>query len=61
MTAQMLATEIGRTREKLEWLRGRYDSGAVSDAVYTAIRQIEVDLSWAQHKRQQRSERRERD
>ena len=54
-------TEIDRTREELQWLRSRYDSGAVSDAVYAMIRQLEIDLSWAQYERQQRSERRERD
>ena len=54
-------TEIDRAREELEWLRSRYDSGAVSDAIYVTIRQLEIDLSWAQHKRQRRSARRERD
>jgi hypothetical protein len=48
---------IDRTREELEWLRSRYDSGAVSDAVYITIRQLEIDLSWAQHKRQQQHDR----
>jgi hypothetical protein len=32
-----MTPEIDRTREELEWLRSRYDSGAVSDAVYITI------------------------
>jgi hypothetical protein len=52
MTQRIAA--IDRTREELEWLRSRYDSGAVSDAVYITIKRLEVDLSWAQHRRPRR-------
>jgi hypothetical protein len=30
-------------------LRSRYDGGAVSVAVYTTIKRIETDISWAEH------------
>jgi hypothetical protein len=36
-------------REELAQLRGRYDSGAVSPAVYKVIRALEADVAWAEH------------
>jgi hypothetical protein len=37
-------------RAKLALLRARYDYGAVSDAVAAAIKALEVDIAWAEHR-----------
>jgi hypothetical protein len=41
--------DIPQARADLEWLKGRYDGGAVSAAVYTTIKRIESDIAWAEH------------
>jgi hypothetical protein len=38
-----------RLRGELEWVRGKYDSGAVPDAIYQVIRNLEVDIAWMQN------------
>ena len=38
-------------REQLGALRARYDWGAVSPAVYAAIKSIETDVAWREHDR----------
>jgi hypothetical protein len=45
------AEAVKLLRERLEWLRARYDSGAVSPATYAIIRMIEIDLAWREHGR----------
>jgi hypothetical protein len=37
-------------RAELTALRTRYDSGAVSPAVFTIIKRIETELAWLQHR-----------
>jgi hypothetical protein len=43
-------------RAELTLLRARYDSGAVSQAVFFAIRALEVELAWIAHRRSGRDE-----
>jgi hypothetical protein len=38
-----------RFRFELEQLRARYDSGAVSPAVYQVVRKLETEIAWAEH------------
>jgi hypothetical protein len=38
-------------RSELALLVARYDSGAVSPAVYAVIRAIESDIAWLEHRR----------
>jgi hypothetical protein len=38
-----------KLRAELAALRARYNSGAVAPGVYTIIRQLEVDIAWAEH------------
>ena len=40
--------DIPQARADLEWLRSRYDGGAVCAAVYTTIKRLETDISWAE-------------
>jgi hypothetical protein len=40
---------VGRLRAQLAALRARYDDGAVSPAVYKVIRELEIELAWAEH------------
>jgi hypothetical protein len=47
--------EIARAREELEWLRGRYDCGAISDTVFVVVKSLECEIAWLQHERQQRA------
>jgi hypothetical protein len=37
-------------RSELRVLRSRYDMGAVSPAIYAAIKQLEADIAWLEHK-----------
>jgi hypothetical protein len=37
-------------RAELAQLRTRYDSGAVSHAVAAAIKRLEADIAWAEHR-----------
>ena len=48
----MTRRQIHQARVELEWLRARYDSGAISGAVFETIKQIESDISWSEHKEQ---------
>jgi hypothetical protein len=41
--------DIQRASEELEWLRARYDDGAVSPAMYAVIRTIKTNISWIEH------------
>ena len=34
---------------ELEMLRARYNSGAISPAVYQVIRKLETELAWHEH------------
>jgi hypothetical protein len=36
-------------RSELEDLRARYDSGAVSPAIYARIKQLEAEIAWLDH------------
>lgn len=36
-------------RTELAYLRARYDSGAVSDAIYQIIKRLERDVAWSEH------------
>jgi hypothetical protein len=38
-------------RFELEMLRARYDSGAISPAVFQVVRELETELAWAEHSR----------
>jgi hypothetical protein len=44
-------------QEQLAYLRARYDSGAVSPAVYQAIKKLESDVAWLEHKDAARDKR----
>jgi hypothetical protein len=37
-------------RAALAWVRARHDSGAISPAVFSVMRMIEVELSWLEHR-----------
>jgi hypothetical protein len=37
-------------RAELTALQARYDSGAVSSAVYAVVKAIETELGWLQHR-----------
>jgi hypothetical protein len=39
-----------RPQAELALLRARYDSGAVSPAVYAAIKELETEVAWLNHK-----------
>jgi hypothetical protein len=36
-------------RSELAHLRARYDSGAISPAIYAAIKRLEQDVGWLEH------------
>jgi hypothetical protein len=49
---KQIATEQGTVlalRAALQALRARYDSGAVTPAVWQVIRELESELAWLQH------------
>jgi hypothetical protein len=37
-------------RDELATLRARHDTGAVPAATYDAIKELEVSISWAEHR-----------
>jgi hypothetical protein len=41
--------DILQARADLEWLRARYDGGAVSAAVFVTIKRTETAIAWAEH------------
>ena len=41
-------------RNKLAWLRSRYDTGAVAPAVLAIIRQFETELAWRENAKHHR-------
>jgi hypothetical protein len=45
--------DAARLRADLMQLKARYDGGAVSPAMFVIIRNIERELSWAEHDRGQ--------
>ncbi len=36
-------------KEQLEYLRARYDSGAVSPAMFKVIKELEREIAWFEH------------
>jgi hypothetical protein len=57
--AARVIDELSRKRADLALLRARYDSGAVSAAIYVVIKRIECDIAWNEHK-PERTHRNER-
>jgi hypothetical protein len=55
-TPQLFSTtgSTAALRSELAALRARYDDGAISPAVFAVIREIETDISWAEHRREVR-------
>jgi len=43
---------------ELNWLRGRYDCGAVAPAVYVTIKQLETALAWREHQAHRSAQKR---
>jgi hypothetical protein len=50
----LTATSTACLRDELRWLRTRYDDGKVSPAVFAIIREIEIAIAWAEHRREVR-------
>ena len=44
------ARKSGTLRAELARLQARYDSGAISPAVFSAIRALEIELAWVEHR-----------
>jgi hypothetical protein len=40
-------------RGRLEQVRARYDSGAVPQALYNAVKEMEREIAWSEHKERQ--------
>jgi hypothetical protein len=49
-TPTLTPASTAAQREKLKWLRSRYDDGTISPAGFAVIRKLESDLAWAEHK-----------
>ena len=47
--------EIQQARAELDWLRSRYDCGAVSHTVFEVVKNLECEIAWLQHERQQQA------
>ena len=50
-TTRTIESEVLRGR--LEQVRARYDGGAMSPGVYQAVKQIELEIAWSEHKERQ--------
>jgi hypothetical protein len=40
-----------RLQQELAHLRARYDSGAISEAVYAVMKQLEREIAWEEHRK----------
>jgi hypothetical protein len=40
-----------RPRDELERVLAEYDSGAVSDAMFAVVKELETDISWIEWRR----------
>jgi len=49
-------TKADKLRAELRLLRARYDCGAVSPAIFAAIKQIETKIAWSEHHAQERQQ-----
>jgi len=49
MYINLTVSSTAALRGELETLRARYDSGAVTPAVFAIIHEIECELSWHEH------------
>jgi hypothetical protein len=47
MTSQERIRDL---RAKLAALRARHDSGAVSAGTYATVRELEIEISWHEHR-----------
>ena len=47
-TTRTIESEVLRGR--LEQVRARYDDGAMSPGVYQAVKQIELEIAWSEHR-----------
>jgi hypothetical protein len=47
----LIASSTACLRDELNWLRARYDEGAVAPSVYRLIRQLETEIAWRAHAR----------
>jgi hypothetical protein len=47
---KLLAHKEQELRSHLDWLRARYDGGAVTASIHVTIKTLETDLSWLQHR-----------
>ena len=43
--------QLRRARAELVLLLARYDSGAMSPAVWSSVKQIQTEISWLEHQR----------
>jgi len=50
VTVMKKVDQAEKLRGELSILVARYDSGAVSPAVYAVIRAIESDIAWLEHR-----------
>jgi hypothetical protein len=46
----MSREERRQARAELMLLRARYDSGAMSIAIFVVIKAIETDIAWSEHR-----------
>jgi hypothetical protein len=43
-----------KLREELRWLCARYDNGAMSEATFASLKEIECDIAWMDHEQERR-------
>ena len=53
MSTTVRLTKPQRLRAELDYLRARYDHGAVSPAVYQAVKELETEPAWAEHRQRE--------
>jgi hypothetical protein len=54
MTADTKQTTTSQIlRGRLQQVRARYDSGAIPPALYEAVKQMEREIAWSEHKERQ--------
>jgi hypothetical protein len=48
------APSTAALRDERIWLPARHDSGAITPSIFKIVRSPEVDIAWAEHRREAR-------
>lgn len=51
----MIDEDLQHIRGELDWLRAKYDTGAVPGGIYAVIKGLEEDIGWSEFRRREKT------